>query len=182
MRWPTWERQGMRTSVSFHCMLLSIYLLFLAKVCIYWSFECIILPACLSLPHSRCPASISTWSNVWGGVSRKQWPALTSCVTGVRCRPNSCCPALSFPLYVPLSCFSLFQASCNRELFVLTSPLLSADLWNTKDLDSTLATHTRAYAYTMTTASISFLILNPHFFVPMRFLKILTLASDLQLQ
>lgn len=95
------------------------HLFFIFSKCLYLLIFSVHHFGRLSHPRSRCPPSISTRSGVWGGVSRKQWPALTSCVTGVRWRPNSCCPALSFPLCFPLSCFSPFQASCSREQLCL---------------------------------------------------------------
>lgn len=61
------------------------------------------LLVCLSVTLSRCPTSISSRSCVWGGVSRKQWLAFTSCVTGVRWSTDSCCPALFPSLFSSLS-------------------------------------------------------------------------------
>lgn len=98
----------------------SFFFFIITEIRIWLFFKCIFFqPTSVALPCSRCPPSNSTRNSVWGRVSRKQWPALASCVTGVRWRPNSCCPALSFPLSVPHSCFSLIQASCSREKLYL---------------------------------------------------------------
>lgn len=111
----SWHEKGLRRSMFPLIELRSIYQLSFANFSIdlFWCNWPVFLL------RSRCLPSISSRSNVWRGVSRKQWPALASCVTGVRWRPDSCCPVLSFPLCVSLSCFSLLLASCSREQLCL---------------------------------------------------------------
>lgn len=55
------------------------------------------------------------------------------------------CSLLSSPCSSLLFLSRSGQLQQREALFVLTSPLLSADLWSTKDSDLTLATHMRIH-------------------------------------
>lgn len=130
-------------------------------------FYCIILAACLSLPHIEQMSSLHFF----------QEQCLRRCIQETVAGAHFLCDRCAMEAWQLLSCSlvpSLYpsllflplsnQLQQRAALFVLTSPWLPADLWSTKDLDLTLATHTYSHARTHTTAtaaSLSFLLVNP---------------------
>ena len=165
-------RKGRRENfcICFHLALFGIYSSSLSNVRIYWSF----------LVHQPGRLCVFSPSQQMSSLRFFQEQCLRRCIQETVAGAHFLCDRCAMEAWQLLSC-SLFpslyssllflplssQLQQRAALFVLTSPLLPADLWSTKDLDLTLATHTHAHTDThtaATAASPSFLLISPGVF------------------